>query len=564
MPNKNKQNAILEKLVALRQSYAQKLSDRIRLIDAAQGRLLQGNWDHHEAAGLHLLLHKLAGAAGTFGFPDIGQAARKGETVLKDFVDGTAEPDSEQRRLLAGYLASISESSIQASLESTELKIEVPAYHTVKEEETCIDNRLIFLLEDDVALADELVTYLAYYGYHTRHFEHINNFKQALEKVEPIAVISDIMLPDGNAVEILENIQRDSSKPLPIIFITIVEDMHTRLQAVRAGGFAYFRKPVDPTKVVDTLDSLVNRKDKEPNRVLIVEDSSSLADFYSFILKQAGMETMVINDPMNVMHPLEDFRPDLILMDLYMPGCTGLDLARIIRQQEAFHSIPIVYLSVETNTDIQMEAMRPGGDEFLTKPIKPGHLVSSVNSRIHRARILRSFMVRDSLTGLFNHTLTKEYLALEVEQARRRNALLSFAMIDIDNFKSVNDTYGHPVGDQVIRIIAKLINKRMRNTDIIGRYGGEEFAIIMPDTNAESARNILDKLRHDFSQIPHHYGNDEFTVTFSSGVAEFPAFPNAASLCEAADQALYEAKNGGRNKVVKAETNNELLQQELR
>jgi len=173
-------------------------------------------------------------------------------------------------------------------------------------------------------------------------------------------------------------------------------------------------------------------------------------------------------------------------------------------------------------------------------------------------------MVRDSLTGLFNHTLTKEYLALEVEQARRRNGLLSFAMIDIDNFKSVNDTYGHPVGDQVIRIIAKLINKRMRKTDIIGRYGGEEFAIIMPDTDAENAKNILDQLRHDFSQIHHRCDNGDFTVTISCGVAEFPAFPNTATLSEAADQALYAAKNSGRNQVVKAEKNNELLQQELR
>ncbi len=564
MQNKTQHDAILGKLVSLRQGYAQKLSDKISEIDAAHERLLKGNWNQHQAAVLHGLLHKLAGAAGTFGFLEIGQSARNGEAVLKDFVDGITEPDSRQKELLAEHVARIKESYEQSSLDSTDLKIEVPAYHNITDGDTDVDNRLIFLLEDDVALANELVTYLAYYGYHTRHFECIGNFKQALEKVEPVAVISDIMLPDGNATEILENIQSDRAKPLPVIFITILEDMLTRLHAVRSGGVAYFRKPVDPTKVVDTLDSLVSRKDNEPNRVLIVEDSISLSDFYSFILKQAGMETLVVNDPMMVMQPLEEFRPDLILMDLYMPGCSGLDLAKIIRQQDTFHSIPIVYLSVETNTEIQMKAMRPGGDEFLTKPIKPGHLVSSVNSRVRRARILRSFMVRDSLTGLFNHTLTREYLYRELEQARRRNGLLSFAMIDIDNFKSVNDNYGHTVGDQVIRIVAKLINQRMRKTDIIGRYGGEEFAIIMPDTSAETATSILDELRHNFSQIPHQYGDIEFTVTISCGVAEFPACQSAATLSETADQALYEAKNRGRNQVVKAERNSDLLHQEQR
>ncbi len=563
MPNKCNKNVIKDKLVSLRQDYAQKLSEKISQIDDIHNRLLNGKWIHHDAAELHCLLHKLAGEAGTFGFKEIGQAARNGEIVLKDLVDGIKDPDSKQQRQLAGHILNISTSYRQASLSKEEFEVELPVHHTTPAENLHMDKRLIFLLEDDMALAAEMVTYLEYYGYHIRHFACISKFQQALEKVEPVAVISDIMLPDGNSAGIIKDIQKNRVTPLPVIFITGAEDMSTRLEAVQAGGVAYFVKPADPTRVVDTLDSLMNDRDKEPNRVMIIEDSGSVADFYSYILRQAGMETMVINNPMNVMQPLEDFRPDLILMDLYMPGCSGLDLAKIIRQQETFHSIPIVYLSVETDTDIQMEAMRPGGDEFLTKPIKPGHLVSSVNSRVQRARILRSFMVRDSLTGLFNHTLTKEYLGLEVEQARRRNGKLSFAMIDIDNFKLVNDTYGHPVGDQVIRIIAKLLSNRIRKADIIGRYGGEEFAVIMPDTDAEIATIILDKLRLDFSQIPHHYGNDEFTVTFSSGVAEFPAFPNAATLCEAADQALYAAKNSGRNKVVKAESK-DLVMKELR
>ncbi len=559
MSNKSQHDKIMEKLVSLRQAYAQKMSDKINEIDTAHERLLQGNWDQQEAAALHGLLHKLAGAAGTFGFQEIGQAARNAETVLKDYVDGISEPDGEQRTQIAEHLEGIKDSYKQCSIDTHELNFEMPAQHSVHAKPDDDDNRLIFLLEDDVSLADEMVTYLSYYGYHVRHFARIESFKYALQKHEPIALISDIMLPDGNAAEVLEEIQKDRTTPLPVIFITVVEDMLMRLQAVRSGGIAYFRKPVDPTKVVDTLDSLLHHKDSEPNRVLIVEDSSSLSDFYSFVLKQAGMETIVVNDPMLVMQPLEEFRPDLILMDLYMPGCSGIDLAKIIRQQEAFHSIPIVYLSVETNTEIQMEAMRPGGDEFLTKPIKPGHLVSSVNSRVRRARILRSFMVRDSLTGLFNHTLTKEYLYREVEQARRRNGVLSFAMIDIDYFKSVNDSYGHTVGDQVIRIIAKLINQRMRSTDIIGRYGGEEFAVIMPDTRADDAKHILDELRHNFSQIPHHYGDIEFTVTISCGVAEFPACSTAAMLNEIADEALYAAKNRGRNQVVKAEKENAFL-----
>jgi len=139
---------------------------------------------------------------------------------------------------------------------------------------------------------------------------------------------------------------------------------------------------------------------------------------------------------------LFEFTPDLILIDLYMPECNGTDLAKVIRQLDAFVSIPIVFLSAESNLDKQLFAMGLGGDDFLTKPIQSQHLISSVTSRIRRSRMLRSFMVRDSLTGLLNHTAIKDLLDGEVAGAIRQKKPLSFAMIDIDHFKQINDSYG--------------------------------------------------------------------------------------------------------------------------
>jgi PleD family two-component response regulator len=139
-------------------------------------------------------------------------------------------------------------------------------------------------------------------------------------------------------------------------------------------------------------------------------------------------------------------------MDMPMLDCTGLELAAVIRLQEAFVSVPIVYLSAEANITKQQTAMRLGGDDFLTKPIQPDHLVSSITSRVQRSRKLRSFMIRDSLTGLLNHTRIQEQLDLAVMRARRSASMLTFAMIDIDHFKAINDMHGHPVGDRVINV----------------------------------------------------------------------------------------------------------------
>jgi diguanylate cyclase (GGDEF)-like protein len=200
----------------------------------------------------------------------------------------------------------------------------------------------------------------------------------------------------------------------------------------------------------------------------------------------------------------------------------------------------------------QLEAMRLGGDDYMIKPITPNHLISAVTSRVQRSRTLRSFMVRDSLTGLFNHTTTKTNLEIELARAVRNQSPLAFAILDIDRFKLVNDTYGHPTGDRVLKSVARLLRERLRQSDIIGRYGGEEFAVVLVGTDGPTAVTVLDQIRAGLAQIRQQADGEVFTVTFSCGIACFADFPDAPKLTEAADKALYAAKRGGRNQVVLA------------
>ena len=240
------------------------------------------------------------------------------------------------------------------------------------------------------------------------------------------------------------------------------------------------------------------------------------------------MTTAVVTDPEQTLESLIEFRPELILMDVYMPGCSGMELANVIRQDETYIDIPIVYLSSETDVGRQLAAMGRGGDDFLTKPIQSDHLISSVTSRAERYRILRRFMIRDSLTGLLNHSRTKEQLDIEVARAQRNQSSLAFAIIDIDLFKSVNDTYGHYTGDQVIKNLSRLLQQRLRKTDTIGRYGGEEFGVILSDMDAAAAMKVLDAVRLDFSRISQQAREATFSVTFSCGIAAFPHYKTAS------------------------------------
>jgi diguanylate cyclase (GGDEF)-like protein len=211
--------------------------------------------------------------------------------------------------------------------------------------------------------------------------------------------------------------------------------------------------------------------------------------------------------------------------------------------------VPIVFLSVEKDFDRQLRAMFKGGDEFLTKPIAPAQLTLVATSRVERYRELRVLMLHDSLTGLVNHSRLQQQLEIECARALRQRQPLSLAMIDIDHFKAVNDRHGHQTGDRVLKNLARFLRQRLRTSDVVGRYGGEEFAVILSDTSGEVAEEVLNSLRRDFAAIPHETGGESITVTFSTGIASLPQYGSVRELTLAADQALYRAKDGGRNRV---------------
>jgi diguanylate cyclase (GGDEF)-like protein len=409
----------------------------------------------------------------------------------------------------------------------------------------------IFLLNQDAEVNQQLVSQLSYFGYEILQFGSVEDIVKALHSGRPAPVLITLTAGDDPETRFAEVafLHEHLVQRQPILIIAENGALTFRLQAVRAGAVGYFVLPLDTASLVEVLERLSNSEKPTPFHILIVEDSMTQASLFAMHLKHAGMITRVVSDPMQIFAHLQDFIPDLILMDIYMPGCTGMELAQVIRQMENFVSVPIVYLSAETDIERQLEALGQGADDFLTKPIVPAHLISAINSRVERYRRLRSLMMFDGLTSLLNHTTTKENLAREFLRTRRENIPLSFAMLDLDHFKQVNDQFGHAVGDRVLKSLARLLRQRLRRTDIIGRYGGEEFAVILPNTRPDVAFRLMDDLRTSFAEILHRSDESDFSVTFSCGIAGFPAFSDLSELSSSADRALYKAKQNGRNQV---------------
>lgn len=335
----------------------------------------------------------------------------------------------------------------------------------------------------------------------------------------------------------------------PAVHVGPADDIERRVAAVRAGCTAFVPEPATPLALLDAIERGAESEGEAPFRVLVVDDTSSDAQLHAALLRRAGMTALALTDARGVPAALAEFQPELVLMDYYMPRMTGVEVAAAIRQEPGYQALPIAFLSVEDDVEKQRGALENGGDDFLMKPIDPDRLIAAVHSRARRFRRLRGLITRDTLTGLLNHSSLFDALGREVARALQNDHDLAYALVDVDHFKKINDGHGHATGDLVLRVLARLFKRRFRRTDVIGRVGGEEFAVILPGMNADAAARQIDALRADLADLALGEGAGRFGITISAGIAALGRFPAPTQLNAAADRALYAAKHAGRNRV---------------
>lgn len=545
---------IQARLRRLREHYIEALPHKLQILRDGWARL-DAAWETPNLESLIRISHNLAGSAASFDFPGLSSAAHELEEQLRRLngIPGTVA--AAQRQVMRDYVDALLEAGRVAGSQGpvagvslAQSEIPLPPLS---------DDRLVYVVDDDSDSAGQLALQLRRYGYEVRLFTTHGGVAQALGEQAPVAVLMDIVAPAGGLVgmDVVAVIRHARDQLVPVMFLSSRNDLEARLHAVRIGGMAYFTKPVEVGGLVDKLDALREQRPEEFYRVMVVDDSPPMAAYYGAVLREQGMQVEVVSELGGIINLIDQFRPDLILLDPLMPGCNGLELAAVIRQKEDFISTAIVYLSAETDLDTRLQALFRGGDDFLVKPIEPRHLVAAVRMRVRRARQLRSFMVRDGLTGLLNHTAIKEQLELELARSQREKHPLCFVMIDIDHFKQVNDRYGHVMGDRVIKSLSRLLRDRLRGSDVVGRYGGEEVAVVLKGTYVQDAERLINAIREDFAAIQHPGEDGVFTVSFSGGIASFPDYADAAEMSEAADKALYAAKRAGRNRIMVAAPN---------
>lgn len=533
----------------IHEKFIKKLDGRLEKIHA-NWKILENNWMPDIVKEVRTELHQLAGSSLMFGFKRLGEVAKELEVF---FLSPNQPPNDEQSQQIVRLLKEIKQAAQEKN--SFEDNLDDKASKNLSRiPETDKENHIktLLLIEDDTYLANSLSQQIESFGYNVKIIENASAVPATI--AQPYAMIVDVVLPEGDIAgpTVVSKIQSQFKKHIPTIFISVRNDIDARLAAVLAKGDAYLTKPIDFYRVIEWLDNISNLVQDEAYRIMIIDDDSDLIEYNSSILKEKNMLVKTCIDPMQVLDKLKAFSPDLILIDMYMQSCLGSDLVQVIRQIDSFVTIPIVYLSSEKSVTSQLNALLKGGDDFLMKPISRENLIKVVSYRAMRFRQLRNLMVRDSLTGLLNHSTLLEQLKVEIERANRTGTTVSFVMLDLDHFKQVNDTYGHSIGDQVLKTFARFLKQRFRVTDPLGRYGGEEFAIVLPNVDESGAKKFIEEFRKAFSQLHHKTKNGSFKLTFSCGIASYPKYKTVQAMIEEADAALYESKKNGRNRVTVA------------
>ena len=304
--------------------------------------------------------------------------------------------------------------------------------------------------------------------------------------------------------------------------------------------------------------------EKRSYRVLLVEDSPEDRATYARLLRDGGMDAYEFLEAGTAERGLElcrAQRPDCVLLDYRLPDADGLDVLAQLAGGDAEQAVPIVMLTGHGNETVAVQALQGGAQDYL---VKDDLTAQALRWAIHNAmekvalrrqierqrRELERLATTDVLTGVFNRRVLLERLELELRRCRRYGTRLCVLLLDVDHFKRVNDTYGHLAGDAVLVVLGHLLKTRVRGTDVAGRYGGEEFCVLLPETDLDPGRELAERLRQHLAAETFAAGETTFRVTCSVGVAHFhDAKQKVTDLLQAADEALYQAKQQGRDRV---------------
>lgn len=407
----------------------------------------------------------------------------------------------------------------------------------------------IALIDDDQVTSALHAKLLAGFGFTISHFSSVEQLEQIFSQQS----FNLVLIDTDNSIDHAEKMFAFAAKLRKIgidVFVLSSSSLfENRLAAVRSKVNEYLLKPVNITTLVSKIRKNFKLDLVRPYRILLLDDQASVGIFYKSLLEDEHVEVLAINKAESIMIELESFHPDVFLLDMHMPNISGLEVARLLRQQAKYDYVPIIFLTADEDINTKLEVLECGADDVIPKNTPPNLIVQQVDSRIQRGQEIRYLASRDSLTGVLNHGQIMDAAAHALRLAARQQNPTVIVMIDLDHFKGVNDKYGHVGGDKVLISLGQLLLQSVRDTDYVGRYGGEEFMVVFSDTDPSVIETKMNNILTAFLQINYTVAEKSFHCSFSAGLASSINHEKLSELISSADAALYAAKEAGRSKI---------------
>jgi len=289
-------------------------------------------------------------------------------------------------------------------------------------------------------------------------------------------------------------------------------------------------------------------------KILVVDDNRLNVRLLTNILEDENFTVFSADNGLPVLEMSRKLKPDVILLDIMMPGIDGFEVCKLLKSDYDVKDIPIIMVTAKTEGYDIKKALEYGAFDYIKKPIDEIEVIARVQSALRLKKYqhhLRQLSMKDGLTGLYNHSFLIELFDRELIKQRRDAGNIAFVMVDIDHFKEVNDTYGHVSGNMVLKELANILESSVREGDIVGRYGGEEFSIVLPGINKHNASLICDRIRATIEVSKFNIGSESIKITVSMGVFLKDIKDNITrnEMIQKADEVLYLAKNNGRNRI---------------
>lgn len=522
------QNQVVKGVSQVWEQVGETLNQRVSVIEEALIILLQG-----ERLGTQIITqvkqetHKLVGSLGMFGSDRGSFLASQIESL---FVDGAIlkRPQINQLSQLVGALRQ--EVQVMNSQEIAQ---------SLTNDTVSDENPLLLIVDKDKEFTDTLITQAASWSVQVQVTSNPIEAKQIITNCCPDIVIIDLSSSDTaeKALSLLAELT-NRTPPLSVIVTTAQDSLIDRVKIARLGGRGVLQKPVSAIKVMEMVTQVLqNTHAIAESRILVVDDDPHILTILKTLLTPWGLKVYTLENPLRFWEVIASVNPSLVILDVQMPEISGIELCQVLRSDPYWSGVAVLFLTAHKDAKTRQQVFTVGADDYISKPIVKAELITRILNRLERTRLLRSLAQTDVLTGVANRLKSIQELNRCLQSSQTYNQPFCFAIVEVDDLKWINQTYGYATGDSILSSLGRVLRLNFHTENVVGRWGGTEFVVGINGMNKIEGQERLSEVIKNLRQLKFISGDENlFRVCFNLGIAQYPE--DGANI-----EALYQFAN---------------------